>query len=166
MAIPLQSVFTLATPRRPSIADLGGAAFTDDQEFEPDDTMPSAAMENQNEWVLQATEAVTPVLRLSVTWNGSAYVLTYIQSKNTNVTGGTFTPTRNSAGNISITWPANTFPAPAGFPSARLVTAALLYNATITAQNITNGVQIFITAGTSGSAAAAGSDQSFTVDVH
>jgi hypothetical protein len=162
MTIPAVSTFEIVgAPRRPGIADVGGAAFVDDQTDPPDaQTMPSAAMENQGEFLAVAYGMMVPVLRMTVTWNGSAYVLTQFQCPSTLVSTGTFTVTRNSVGNISITWPANTLPASAGQPTSSFTLAALLNNATIGSKNITNGVQTFITAG------GAGSDQSYTVEVH
>jgi hypothetical protein len=122
--------------------------------------MPSAAMENSNEFLMVAVHMVVPVARFTVTYNGSAYVLTSFQCASTLVSTGTFTVTRNSVGNISITWPANTLPASAGQPTASFTLAALLNNATAGAQNITNGVQVFLTSG------GAGVDKSFVVEVH
>jgi hypothetical protein len=162
MTIPTVSAFEIVgAPRRPGLADVGGAAFIDDATDPPDpQTMPSAAMENQNEFLAVAFGMMIPVARFTVTWNGAAYVLTSYQCVSTLVSTGTFTVTRNSVGNISITWAANTLPASAGQPTTSFTLAALLNNATIGSRNITNGVQTFITAG------GAGSDQSYTVEVH
>lgn len=49
-------------PARPSVGDLGGAAFVDDSSYVPDpNTQLTASAENQNEMAVAALAQVTPV---------------------------------------------------------------------------------------------------------
>lgn len=157
MAAPNANTFDLATPRRPGTNDFNGIAKVDDAAFAPDPTtMPNAAEWNTIELLLLAVTRVVPVVILSVI-GGGAPTINNFPSASANVVIGTFTVVRNSAGNISITWPANTFPPSACAPMAHLNAGPGMIHAVATA----NGVNIF-TYNSAGTA----TDLSFTVAVY
>jgi len=149
MSIPVDLTYDLATPRRPSIADLGGAAYQDDQKDPPNEaTMPSAAMENQNQKQTQAAHKVLPTLVISGKVNAGAIVLDSFQALSSLVISGTFTFVDNGAGDTSVTWPANTFPTPVNKPFGGITGATI---GQIAVEAITNGIRVR-TANSAGSA--------------
>lgn len=157
MASPNANTFDLSPPRRPGTNDFNGIAKYDDASFPPDPTtMPNAAEWNTLEFLMLAVARVCPVVNLSVT-GGVTPSINAFPSVNSNVLIGTFTVVRNSVGNISITWPTNTFPPSACAPMAHLNAGPGMIHAVVTA----NGVNIF----TYNSAGAA-TDLSFTVAVY
>lgn len=159
MSIPTTLTYDLPTPRRPSIADVGGAAFQDDQKNPPNQaTMPSAAMENINEMLEQAAHKVLPVCVLSIRFSTGTPVLDSFSTLSTLPITGTFTFVDNGTGDTSITWPANTFPTAINKPKGGITGATI---GQIAVEAITNGVRIR-TAGSGGAAA----DLPCTVDIY
>lgn len=166
MSSPNANTFDLVPPRRPGLNDFEGASLSDDVEEPPNPlTDPTSATWNTLCRVLTALGLVTPVCRLGITGhvsqpfiNALACVVTAVTQTPVVGTGfGTFTIVRNSIGNVSITWPAGTFPAAAFPPKASLNhTAAGM----ITAFAITNGVTVITMTN-----AAALADLPFTVDI-
>jgi hypothetical protein len=153
----LESAATPLAPRRPILNDFNGAAKIDDANYPPDpQTMPNAAEFNLIARVLVALGAVVPNAVISVT-GGNPPTIFGFTSASSLVTSGTFTLTRNGAGDVSITWPANTFPTPAANPVVSPNAGVL---ADVDAVAITNGVRVrtFNSAGVA-------TDLSFTVQV-
>lgn len=104
-------------PVRPSLAQLGGAAYQNDANNVPDlDTMPSAEMENANEWTLAGVARVCPVAIISIAFASGTPGVDQQSCVDPAIVDGTFTVTDNGAGDTSITWPADTFPVPAAKP--------------------------------------------------
>jgi hypothetical protein len=120
MAIPTESVFDLATPRRPTLADLGGAAFENYVPPPDETTMPSAQMENQNEMVLQSVARMMPVAAVYVTFPAGARTVTTVVAPGSNVAAVDFTLTDEGTGATKIAVAANTLPAETLPPNVRL----------------------------------------------
>ena len=98
-------------PHRPSLGQLGGGAYQDDQSDPPDlDTMPSAAMENVNEKTLGGLARTGDVAAFSVKFNAGAPYIDKATFADKELVIGDFTVTDNGLGDTSITWPADTFP--------------------------------------------------------
>ena len=154
---PNASTFDLSPPRRPTANDFNGAAKIDDGNFQPDpQTMPSAAEYNTLCLLHAALGKVAPVAVLSVAGGVSPSITQFVCAGSLPVIG-TFTVTRVSAGNVQITWPANTFPPSVAQPKAYLNGSTC---GMITCSPITNGIQVY-TFNTAGTA----TDLSFTADV-
>lgn len=160
MTIPSESTWEIVgAPRRPSIDDLGGAAFVDDQKFPPDpETMPSALMENQNEKQVAALARVVPSLVLSIRFSGGTPSVDQFSACSGLVSSGTFTVTDVGTGITKIEWPANTFPTPIAKPKGG-VTGATVGQCAVEA--ITNGMTIRTT-----NAAGAAADLPATADYY
>lgn len=157
MTAPNANTFDLATPRRPGTNDFNGIAKVDDSAYSPDPTtMPNAAEWNTLEFLALAACRVMPVAVLSVI-GGAVPSLNAFPSASTLVAIGTFTVTRNSIGDVSITWPANTFPPSISPPQATLNSGPGMIWATA----IANGINV-----KTYNAAGALADQSFTASVY
>jgi hypothetical protein len=155
---PNASTFDLATPRRPTTNDFNGAAKIDDAQYPPDaQTMPSAFEYNTLCLLVVALGKALPVAVVSVT-GGNPPTLAGFAAPGSAVVSGSFTLTRNAVGDVSITWPANTFPTPAVAPSVS-TNAGTWCDADVVA--ITNGVRVRTYNGTG-----AATDLSFTVTVY
>jgi hypothetical protein len=98
-------------PRRPSVDDLGGDTKLDNYEEPPDDAEHFTA-QGWNQLVKQvaALARVTPAAKLEVRFNSGAPYIARVASPRADVAPSTFTPTDHGAGDVSITWPADTFP--------------------------------------------------------
>ena len=156
-ASPNANTFELTQPRRPGSVDFNGIGKQDDAENPPDPvTMPNAPEFNTLEYLIIAACKMIAVATISIT-GGNPPTLNSFASASSQLSVGTFTITRNSAGNVSITWPANTFPTAATQPKAHLngSTAGM-----VSCSPITNGVQVF-----TWNASGTPTDLSFTVDV-
>jgi hypothetical protein len=154
----LQSATPPLPPRRPILNDWNGAAKIDDAAYPPDaQTMPNAPELNLGARVHVAAGAMIANLIASIT-GGVAPVLAGFMSPSTLVTSTTLTTTRNAIGDVSITWPANTFPTPQVAPSVS-TNAGVWCDADVVA--ITNGVRVRTYNG-----AGAATDLSFTVTVY
>lgn len=141
MSIPTISTWEIVgTPRRPSLADLGGGAFVDDATYPPDPgTMPSAAMENQNEFQVAAVAKVMPACVICVKITAGTPSINKFSAPSGLVITGTFTVTDNGTGDTSVTWPANTFPA-LTFDSFGGINGATIGQMSV--QDIANGIRV------------------------
>lgn len=128
-------------PHRPSLAQLGGGAFQDDQSNPPDlDTMPSAAMENVNEKTLAGIAAVTSVAGFTVKFAAGAPYIDKATFADSSLDPGDITVTDNGTGDTSLTWAAGTFPTAALEP-----TGLTIHETHVTfpcAYSIANGVRV------------------------
>jgi len=133
------------TPYRPGTSDFNGAALENDEENPPDpSTMPTAELLNTLSFLAISYGKIAPNAIITVT-GGNPPVIIGVQSPRTGVIAGTFTATRNSAGDVSITWPANTFPASQAAPTVSLnITGGVIagHAYAYSAENITNGVRV------------------------
>lgn len=155
---PGASTFDLVPPRRPVVGDFNGAAKIDDAQYPPDaQTMPSAAELNTSAKLHVAAGAVLPLLVLSILGGASPTVFGCISAVAA-VTPATLTVIRNGAGDVSVTWPANTFPPSSVYPTVSRNAGAAGDEDIVP---ITNGVRVR-TWNTSGVA----TDASFTVTLY
>lgn len=121
MTSPNASTFDIAPPYRPGSADFNGSAKVDDSENPPDPTiMPSAAEYNTLTKLMVALGKVIPVAVVSIKFTAAVPSIDLFSAPGSNVTLPTFVVTDNGAGDTSITWPANTFPAPVAQPTVSL----------------------------------------------
>lgn len=158
MSTPTESSFDLASPRRPTSEDFNDVAKTNKPGYVPNPaTQPNAEEWNFIEWLLLSLGRVTCVAKFGVT-GGVSPALNAVMSANSVVINATITVTRHSIGDVSLTWPANTFPAPAAPPEATINGTA---KGMVTATSETNGVRVRTWDGT-----AAAADLSFTVTVN
>lgn len=156
MTAPNTSTFDLALPRRPGTDDFNGINKQDDAAYPPDPQIhPNAAEWNTIEWIMLSLGRVIPVAVITVD-GGATPTITAFGCVRKTVTTGSFTVVRNSAGNVSITWAANTFPPAAAKPMACLNEGP----GEIAVNNIANGIQVF-TYNSAGTA----TDKDFTASV-
>lgn len=128
-------------PRRPSLEDMGGAGLEDDQDDPPDAlTMPSAAAMNQGERQIAAAHAVLPVATVWLRVSGGNHVVDSFASLTTLIDGTDLVVTVNGTGDTSITWPANSFPAPLGPPRPGGITGTTIGQMAV--ESITNGFRV------------------------
>lgn len=117
----------------------------------------NAAAEEFMQIARQVLAAAKMIALLRITVSSSATVLSFASvRRDTTLTA--LTVNHHATGDVEITWPANTFPAPSGAPQATL-NAGVLQNASIDAVNTSNGVRVRT------SVAGAATDLAFTVDV-
>ncbi len=155
---PGVSTWDLIPPRRPTTNDFNGAAKIDDATYAPNpQTMPSGAEYNTLCLLMVALGKVLPNAVVSVT-GGNPPTLAGFAAPSSSIVGGTFTLTRNSAGDVSVTWPANTFPTSACAPVVAPNAGALC---DVDAVAITNGVRV-----RTFNAGGAATDLSFTVTIY
>ena len=155
---PGTSTWDLVSPRRPTTNDFNGAAKVDDQQFVPDpQTMVSGLEYNTLCLLVVAMGKVLPNATFSIT-GGNPPTLAGFAAAASAVVSGTFTLTRNSAGDVSITWPANTFPTATCAPE---VSTNAGVQCSVDAVAITNGVRV-----RTFNAAGAPTDLSFTVTLN
>lgn len=139
MASPNLSTFDLVPPVRPGLDAFNGIVKIDDQNDSPDPTsMPNAAEWNTMEFLILAMGRVCPLAILSVL-GGASPSLSGFVCVATNVSTATFSFLRNSVGNVSITWPAGTFPPSTTLPNVGLNAGPGMIHAI----NIANGIQVF-----------------------
>ncbi len=133
----------LGGPRRGSVEDYGGAQLEDEDPAPPrDGSMLYADMGNSLQLAAAAADKVHFALGISVTLDLSNNpALSKATGPAEAAVLGTVTLTANGAGDVSLTWPANTFP-----PSI-LGPIATLNDGTggggISAVPITNGVRVY-----------------------
>lgn len=157
MSSPNASTFDLVPPTRPGTDTFNGIAKEDQVGFVPDPkTQPSAAEWNTIEWLILALGRVMPVVVISITGGATPSVASFSAAPKSLVTGS-FTVVRNGAGDVSITWPVDTFPSSVVKPEAMLNAGPGMIHAV----SITNGVRVFTY--NSGGAA---TDFDFTVSVY
>lgn len=165
MPSPNASTWDLVPPRRPGVDDFNGCAKMDDAEFPPDpETMPSAAEWNTKGLLLVALGKVVPNARISVHFANGAPTLASFTAAPNAVTVTTLSVARTAggslAGDVSITWPAGTFPEPLTQPSEMGVNVDGPPAAwAISATNIPNGIRVLTTV------AVTATDLPFTVGV-
>lgn len=98
-------------PRRPSTDDLGGDEKIDDAEYPPNDKEhPTAGGWNQQVRQIVAIAQVTSACKLEIRYSSGAPFVARVASPSPDVTPATFDVTDNGTGDVSITWPADTFP--------------------------------------------------------
>lgn len=111
--------FDLTPPRRPSLADLGGAAKQDDARFPPDPvTMATAQNWNFFARFFEGLGKFVPFVAIEVRFAAGAPYIANVQSMRSSLVIGSFpTPTDNGAGDTTIDFSsiANQFP-PANLP--------------------------------------------------
>lgn len=128
-------------PHRPSLDQLGGGAYEDDQSDPPDlDTMPSAAMENANEKTLAGIARLSDLATWSIKFNAGAPYIDKSSFADKLLVNGDFTVTDNGLGQTDITWAADTFPVAVAEPALTLNEIAGVREAA--AWLIPNGVRI------------------------
>lgn len=153
-----------AGAHRPGADDFNGAAFADDPDDAPDPaTQASAALVNTICLTLLSLGKVAPNARVSVRYASGAPVIDSFTAAPSGPISSTFTPVRTSggagSGDVTITWPAGTFPTAAGQPSACVNVAGAPAAWNVSATNVTNGVRV-ITA-----VAGTATDLPFTVSI-
>lgn len=157
MAASPTLTFDLATPRRPSLDDIGGAVATDHASKPPTKgTMPYADAWNQMQRLCERLSAMSPVCGLSVTFSAGVPSVAQFTSMRTSVLIGAFTVTDNGTGDTTITWPANTFPTSTLGPIVGLNDG----HGTVFAVLVANGVRVL-----SKNVANVSTDFNFTVEV-
>lgn len=150
------STWDLATPRRPSLDDFEGAEKQNDDDFPPDpEKDPTAEEYNELCQLVVGFGRMIPNAIVCVAGGATPSVAGFSAMPIAVITS-TFTVTRNGAGDVSITWPANTFPTPICRPRAYLNAGPGMPHAVA----ITNGVRVH-TYNSSGVA----TDLDFSVDV-
>lgn len=110
-AAPAQLTWDITPPRRPSLADVGGATLADHAAKPPNkETMPYA--DELNQWAKQIERLATMIgsFGVSVTFGGSGPVVSQYTAMRTTVLNATFTVVPNGTGDTTISWPVNTFP--------------------------------------------------------
>lgn len=159
MAIPTTCTWEIVgAPRRPSLDDVGGGVFVDDQTYAPDPTtMPSAAMENQNERQVAALAKVVDACVISISFSGGTPSISQFSACSALVITGTFTVTDMGTGDTKVEWPANTFPTAVAKPKGGITGATI---GQIAVEAITNGIRI-----RTANAAGAAADLACTVDL-
>lgn len=137
---PNISTWDLVAPRRPNSNDFNGCAKIDDAQFAPDpQTMCTGFEYNTLCLLVVALGKMVPNAVVSITGGAVPGVAGFTAAPSA-VTSLTFTVTRNGAGDVSVTWPANTFPASLCAPKAALNTGGT--PGQIEAVAITNGVRV------------------------
>jgi hypothetical protein len=129
-------------PRRPSLADVGGATLEDDTEFPPNPAKHPYA-DQLNQWAMQieAVGRTVESLVLSVEISGGTPALVAFTCPRDDMEIDDFTVTDNGTGDTTITWPADTFP-------PELTRPELTINQDVggivggTAVSVTNGVRV------------------------
>jgi hypothetical protein len=129
-------------PRRPSLADVGGATLEDDTEYPPNrETMIYADEANQWQMQIVAMGGVVPSLVLSVEISGGTPAVVAFTCPRDDLEIDDFTVTDNGTGDTTITWPADTFPPELTRPELTINqdVGALVGG---TAVPVTNGVRV------------------------
>ena len=153
------STFDVVPPYRPTTIDFNGGAKIDDATDPPDAaTMPNAAEANTTAGLFASIGRTMCVCTLTVTQVAGSYSISQTAAATAAVVNGTFTVTKNATGDVSITWPANTFPASTGGPEATANNMTMGSNAA--AALIANGVRVLLAVGT------VATDMNFTVTIN
>lgn len=150
MSAPNQSPFDgnptlgITAGYRPTLNDFNGAALEDDAVNPPDpQTMPCAPVLNTTGYTIVSLGKMVPCANFAVTPGVSPAILSWVTAA-LNIVSDPFTPSRNGAGDYSITFPANTFPIQ-GQPKAHLNVQLGNHNYSIGVVSITNGVRVTTT---------------------
>ena len=130
-------------PRRPSTDDLGGDTKQDNSDHPPDDVEHfTAAAWNQLVKQVAALARVAASCKIEVRFTGATPFLSRISSPREDVTIATFTVTDNGSGDVSITWPADTFPTPVCSPTGLTLISSSTAVLDGHVEEITNGVRV------------------------
>lgn len=107
--------FDLTPCRRPSLADLGGAAKQDDAAFPPD-PLTMATAQNWNAWARQqeGQGKLIPFCTIYVTFSAGTPSITTLNSMRSTLLANMLNVTDNGAGDTTISWAA----IPTAFPPA------------------------------------------------
>lgn len=129
-------------PHRPTLAQLGGGAYQDDQSDPPDpNTMPCAAMENVNEKTLSGMARTCDVAGFTVKFAAGTPYIDKAVFADEGIVIGDITVTDNGVGQTDLTWPADTFPV-AALEAHGLTMNAIAGVRDSAAWLITNGIRI------------------------
>lgn len=132
-------------PRRPGIDDILVTTKEQPAGLPPPNPRygPTAEEANQSGKQIVALAKVTPTVVMSLMYDSASaeYEVLQFSAAGSDVAIDTFTPTRNAKGDISVTWPAETFPSPAAKPevSANGTTPCLSC-----VDSISNGVRVLL----------------------
>jgi hypothetical protein len=116
--------FDLTPARRPSLADLGGAAKQDDARYPPDPTtMATAQNWNQFARFMEGAGKLIPFAAITVQISGGTPSVASVQSMRSTLTTASFAITDNGTGDTTIDWSAipTSFPPSNRAPKAYLV---------------------------------------------
>jgi len=105
--------YDLSPPIRPAIADLGGGNKEQDAQALPD-PVRHITKGDVDQWAKQiaAFARVVPNCLVTVHQVAGTYSVYSVSSLGTLITAPTFTVTKNGTGDVTLSWPAGTFPAP------------------------------------------------------
>jgi hypothetical protein len=161
---PNLSPWDATTAHRPSTDDFNGAAFQNDADDEPDPaTQATAELVNTMCLALVSLGKVVANAKVSVKYVSGNPVIDTFAAAPSAPTSATFTPVRTSggagAGDVTITWPAGSFPPALGQPMACLNVVGAPAAWGISCANVTNGVRVITTVGSTGT------DLPFTVSI-
>lgn len=108
-------------PRRPSLADVGGAQQIDATPA-PHPTMPNSAMLNQHDRQHRAMGAVAPLLEVSVHYDSgsSTWSIVAFASPSTRLTLSDLSLIIDGDGDVTVFWPTALLPPPNVRPTAAL----------------------------------------------
>lgn len=141
MAAAEDLVFALASPRRPTADDVD-ATLEDDGAYPPAAGMPYADQLNQGLKLARACGLMIYVAKIEVHFAGGTPSVHAVAAANDAIVPGTFTVTDNTAGDTTITWPADTFPIAALSPTASIVDTSHGSWLHPTCATVSNGVRV------------------------
>ncbi|MGN6107660.1 MAG: hypothetical protein ACTHU0_21300 [Kofleriaceae bacterium] len=128
-------------PRRPSIANVGGAALTEKPPNPPQDgTMLYADMCNGWQHLLRGLGAVTATLKLEVRFSAGTPAVHALLATKDGLEVDDFVVTDNGTGDTTITWPADAIPPTTITPGVRIRGATCAIGQ---AEYVTNGVRVY-----------------------
>jgi len=118
MAAADDLTFDLVPPRRPTLDDLGGADFEDDDVNPPDPTsMPNAGEANVKAKTMAAVARVMPLAQVWVRIVSGTPVIYNAIFASTLLNDSSITLTDEAAGRVRLSWSPDAFPALAGEPA-------------------------------------------------
>ncbi len=130
-------------PRRPSTDDLGGDDKQDNNEAPPDDVEHFTAQGwNQLVKQVEALARVASSCKLEVRYDAGTPYVNRCSSPSKSVTKATFTVVENSTGDVSITWPADTFPPAVISPHGLTLLSSASAVVDGHVEEITNGIRV------------------------
>lgn len=117
--------YNLTPPRRPSLADLGGAEKRNDARYPPDPvTMPTAPDWNQFAVLFEGMNKLVPFIEFEIRFSAGAPYIASVRSMRSSLTTASFAaPTDNGVGDTTISWApiATSFPPKNREPSVELI---------------------------------------------
>lgn len=104
------NTFDAVPARRPSLQDCGGNGKVDGPVLPDGVTMICG--DDANQWAMQTSGqgAVCPLAIIVVTQSAGAYTIAAVRAPGVSVVVGTFTLTKNSTGNVTLSWTAGALP--------------------------------------------------------